>query len=139
MELVYPVQQYAWGKTGSQSAVALLAKSGNSDFTLDESAPYAELWLGTHPNGPAKLLKSGQSLKDYLDQNPDALGESTRAKFGDELPFLFKVLSVNKALSIQAHPDKELAQKLHAERPGKSCLQCIEDSKISPNLYFRSL
>ena len=29
----------------------------------------------------------------------------------------FKVLSVGKALSIQAHPDIALAKKLHAERP----------------------
>lgn len=28
-----------------------------------------------------------------------------------------QVLSVETALSIQAHPDKELAQRLHAERP----------------------
>jgi mannose-6-phosphate isomerase len=119
MELVYPVQQYAWGKMGCESAVATLAKSGNLDFEIDGSAPYAELWLGTHPNGPAKLMESGQSLKDFLEQNPDALGEPTRAQFGDQLPFLFKVLSVGKALSIQAHPDKELAQKLHKERPGK--------------------
>ena len=33
------------------------------------------------------------------------------------MPFLFKVLAVEKALSIQAHPHKELAQKLHAEFP----------------------
>jgi mannose-6-phosphate isomerase len=32
---------------------------------------------------------------------------------------LFKVLSVRTALSIQAHPNKELAQKLHAEFPDK--------------------
>ncbi|KAJ0400326.1 hypothetical protein ATCC90586_007785 [Pythium insidiosum] len=34
-----------------------------------------------------------------------------------ELPFLFKVLSVNKALSIQAHPDLALAKTLHAQFP----------------------
>jgi len=33
------------------------------------------------------------------------------------LPYLFKVLSVAKALSIQAHPDKALAGRLHAARP----------------------
>ena len=37
------------------------------------------------------------------------------AKHG--LPFLFKVLSVQTALSIQAHPDKDLAARLHAARP----------------------
>ncbi len=41
-----------------------------------------------------------------------------RARYGGgELPFLFKVLSVNKALSIQAHPDKALAEALHAQDP----------------------
>ena len=32
-----------------------------------------------------------------------------------KLPFLFKVLSINKALSIQAHPNKSLAERLHAK------------------------
>lgn len=36
-------------------------------------------------------------------------------KFGHKLPFLFKVLSIGKALSIQAHPNKKLAEKLHAK------------------------
>jgi mannose-6-phosphate isomerase len=46
--------------------------------------------------------------KAILDKYPNA-GEG-------HLPFLFKVLSIGKALSIQAHPDKKLAEKLHAER-----------------------
>ena len=33
------------------------------------------------------------------------------------LSFLFKVLSIRTALSIQAHPDKRLAGQLHAENP----------------------
>ena len=38
---------------------------------------------------------------------------------GGQLPFLFKVLSCGKTLSIQAHPDKHLAEKLHAENPSE--------------------
>ena len=33
------------------------------------------------------------------------------------MAFLFKLLAVDKALSIQAHPHKSLAEKLHAARP----------------------
>ncbi len=33
------------------------------------------------------------------------------------MPFLLKVLSVAKALSIQAHPDLTLAARLFKERP----------------------
>lgn len=37
--------------------------------------------------------------------------------YGQRLPFLFKVLSIRKALSIQAHPNKRLAEKLHERDP----------------------
>jgi len=36
---------------------------------------------------------------------------------GGQLPFLFKVLSAGKALSIQAHPDKTGAERLHDKDP----------------------
>ncbi len=49
------------------------------------------------------LKDSSKSLKEYLN--------------GQDLPFLFKILSVRTALSIQAHPDKELAISLHAADP----------------------
>lgn len=34
-----------------------------------------------------------------------------------DIPFLSKVLSVDTALSIQAHPDKKLAEVLHRTKP----------------------
>lgn len=58
--------------------------------------------MGTHPNGPSALWDSPEVPLSKLYPN---------------LPYLFKVLSVGTALSIQAHPDKKLAEKLHAERP----------------------
>jgi mannose-6-phosphate isomerase len=36
---------------------------------------------------------------------------------GEKLPFLFKLLSVNKSLSIQVHPTKEHAEYLHKNNP----------------------
>lgn len=47
---------------------------------------------------------------------PEAAGIPVRAG-QSALPYLFKVLSVSKALSIQAHPDKELAERLHRDAP----------------------
>lgn len=74
--------------------------------------------MGTHPNLPSKLASDGSSLKDHLEQNPQKLDERVRKHYGgDDLPFLFKVLAIGKALSIQAHPDKKLAQKLFKEKP----------------------
>ena len=47
--------------------------------------------------------------ESYLKKFPQKEGEKIN------MSFLFKVLSVAQALSIQAHPNKELAKKLHAK------------------------
>lgn len=106
MELRCTIQQYAWGKHGQNSEVALLNSSGDPDFMIDDAMPYAELWMGTHPNGPSLLKGSSQKLGDWIKAHPASLGAKVTEKFGVQLPFLFKVLSINQALSIQAHPDK---------------------------------
>ncbi|ELU00241.1 hypothetical protein CAPTEDRAFT_229052 [Capitella teleta] len=115
------VQQYAWGKLGSSSAVADLSRNDDPGFQLDESAPYAELWMGTHPKGPCFNSTTGESLSDFIKANPKCIGSSVAKQFPAEgqLPFLFKVLSVNKSLSIQAHPNKKHAEELHKRNPDK--------------------
>lgn len=105
MELKCAVQNYEWGKLGSDSKVAQLLGS-DPDFQISEKTPYAELWMGTHPNGPSSLKDINQTLTDWIQLNPNSLGLKSVEKFGNDLPFLFKVLSVKKALSIQAHPTK---------------------------------
>ena len=122
LRLQCKVQNYAWGNPGSSSAVAQLAHAGGSAETIDEGKPYAEFWMGTtHPNGPSFVVGSGDgksvALKDHLAANPHLVGEGDADSSDGSLPFLFKVLSVAKGLSIQAHPDKTLGAKLHAARP----------------------
>jgi mannose-6-phosphate isomerase len=73
--------------------------------------------MGTHPNGPSIVSESGISLKDYIEKHPQVLGEKSRQLFGDDLPYLLKVLSVNQALSIQAHPNKGHAEILFRDHP----------------------
>ena len=73
--------------------------------------------MGTHVSSPSKIARSGDLLSDYLKQNQDDIGEHTTNTSDGALPFLFKVLSIEKALSIQTHPDKATAEKLHAEQP----------------------
>ncbi|XP_074088826.1 mannose-6-phosphate isomerase [Macrotis lagotis] len=77
------------------------------------------MWMGTHPRGDAMIADthiSEKTLGQWITHNLTSLGPRVKETFQD-LPFLFKVLSVNKALSIQAHPDKELAVKLHSQAP----------------------
>lgn len=126
-ELDCVAQQYAWGKIGSNALVARLkAAQHEEEKVIDEEAPYAELWIGTHPNGMSKIaLPKGDAMEhvplvNYVQQNPEmhlgVMGESDPSEDYD-LTFLFKVLSINKVLSIQAHPDKQLAAQLFTDRP----------------------
>ncbi|CAM9241356.1 unnamed protein product [Chrysoparadoxa australica] len=116
------IQRYRWGKKGASSRVAQLKKREDEGFEVNEEEPYAELWMGTHPNGPSKISPCddldhdglGVFLIEHLETNPRNLGDLREV--GD-LPFMFKILSINQALSIQAHPDKPLAERLYATRP----------------------
>ncbi|WWC64943.1 mannose-6-phosphate isomerase, class I [Kwoniella dejecticola CBS 10117] len=114
------VQSYDWGKKGSASLAAQFGKASVDGFVIDEDKTYAELWMGTHPTLPSKLDDS-TLLSDYIKSNNGLVGDKVIKKFEDSqhgnLPFLFKVLSIGTALSIQAHPDKTLARKLFDERP----------------------
>ncbi|KAN0060435.1 Mannose-6-phosphate isomerase [Thecaphora frezii] len=132
-QIIPGVQCYDWGIKGSQSRVAQFAVATKQlNFTPADDKPCAELWMGTHPSCPSRVLLPGQTqqqqqdgdyptLSSHLAAHPELIGEAIAAKFSDEepgcLPFLFKVLSVGKALSIQAHPDKQLGKMLHQQRP----------------------
>ncbi|KAL7622702.1 Mannose-6-phosphate isomerase [Parahypoxylon ruwenzoriense] len=112
------VNSYDWGKIGSESAAAKFAAATPSDtLSIQSDKPYAELWMGTHPSNPSKDLESGRTLLELVEGNQMLLAPSIKARYGAKLPFLFKVLSINKALSIQAHPNKKLAEQLHAKDP----------------------
>ncbi|XP_045200418.2 mannose-6-phosphate isomerase-like [Mercenaria mercenaria] len=119
-ELKCASQNYHWGKIGKDSEVASLLSSGNSSFVVEDQTRYAELWMGTHPSGPSVIVipgKPSKPLSEWVSENPDKLGNSVKEKFGGSLPFLFKVLSVDKSLSIQAHPNKSHAEELHRRDP----------------------
>merc|ERR1712000_451943 len=109
------VNSYEWGKVGNDSAAARFAAATPSDdLKIESEKPYAELWMGSHPKNPSKHVDTGRTLNELFEQNKALLSTHITEKYGDRLPFLFKVLSINKALSIQAHPNKKLAEQLHA-------------------------
>ncbi len=74
----------------------------------------AELWMGAHPSAPSKVaLTDGEMLlPELIEKDPKGiLGEQTARRFGNKLPFLFKVLAAGSPLSIQAHPNKKQAEE----------------------------
>src|SRR5262245_63411722 len=82
------VQHYAWGDHAFLPGLLGEEPAGR---------PWAELWLGTHPNGPA-TLGDGRPLRDVTGP----------------LPYLLKVLAAAEPLSLQAHPSRAQAVAGHA-------------------------
>lgn len=117
-EVIPSVQNYEWGKIGAASAVSQLW-AGGLGLPQHEipNKPFAELWMGTHPSAPSRMVMEDGSQRLLRDA------------IGEELPYLFKVLSVAKALSVQAHPDIPLARKLHLQQP-----QNYKDANHKPEM-----
>ena len=103
--LCNPIRDYAWG---SHDALARL--TGRAYPT---AAPEAELWMGAHASAPSLVEADAGpvSLLEWIARDPVAvLGADVAARFGGELPFLFKVLAPAQALSIQTHPNAAQAR-----------------------------
>ena len=108
MNTAYKLQgihrHYEWG--GS----AFIPQLMQLDNTIGK--PFAEYWMGAHPSAPALVATSeGQKALDQMIQENKAhfLGSNIADQFGT-LPYLFKILDVEKMLSIQVHPSKENAE-----------------------------
>ncbi len=107
------IQNYAWGTRNSEAFIPELL-----GIDVEPDQAYAELWMGIHPNAPSSIidLEAGQlSLSRWLSDMPR---ERLAVNGGlSNLPYLLKVLSAGEALSIQAHPNKQDAERLHQLDP----------------------
>ena len=85
------------------------------DEINEEKIPFAELWMGVHPEGPSEIISQDGTesfpLPALIAEDPPLyLGEEGARNFGS-LPFLFKILAAAKPLSIQAHPNSTQARE----------------------------
>lgn len=131
-----PVRNYAWG---SKDFIPAMLGLKNRD-----QSPWAELWAGAHPASPSEveLEDSMVSLDDFISADPASLlGPECVKRFNGKLPFLLKILSAEKPLSIQTHPDKEQALRgfekensrgLPADSPERS----YKDAFWKPELLY---
>lgn len=123
MERLDPaVRHYDWG---SRTAIPDLLGLPASD------RPWAELWFGAHPQGPALVGRAGTPLDQAVAADPvAALGPEAAARFG-RLPFMVKVLAAARPLSLQTHPDAEAARAGCAREDGLGL------PRTSPERSFR--
>ncbi len=95
------VRPYPWG---TRDAIADLQRR-----PVPAPGPEAELWMGAHPSAPSGVVQT--TLDAVIAAAPEReLGRECAARFSGRLPFLLKVLSAGKALSIQVHPSRAQAE-----------------------------
>ncbi|MDI6049137.1 mannose-6-phosphate isomerase [Flavobacterium sp. XS2P24] len=96
---------------GGEKLKTLLNKPITSTIT-------GESWELSTVEGDISVVANGEwkgkSLTEIINDSPDEiLGTEVHARFGKQFPLLFKYLDAREDLSIQVHPNDELAKKRH--------------------------
>jgi mannose-6-phosphate isomerase len=122
---------YAWGSHSQNGVLPYLAEL--LDLS-DDGRPLAELWIGAHPSMPSAVHIDGEKvfLDALIRQFPnEILGQPCRAAGFQTLPFLMKILSCERPLSIQCHPNLKTAARLHEQFPAR-----YPDSNHKPEILL---
>ncbi|OOG71492.1 type I phosphomannose isomerase catalytic subunit [Flavobacterium sp. A45] len=110
----YPLQFNAILKEriwGGEKLKTILNKPITSHIT-------GESWELSTVEGDVSVVANGEYegklLTDLINEYPDEiLGTAVHERFGKQFPLLFKYLDAREDLSIQVHPNDELAKKRH--------------------------
>lgn len=111
---LYPLQFYPILKEriwGGEKLKTVLHKDITSKIT-------GESWELSAVNGDVSIIANGElkgtSLQELIDNSPDEiLGTKVSNRFGKQFPLLFKFIDAREDLSIQVHPNDELAKERH--------------------------
>lgn len=99
----------------------------------------------------SKGILKGKSLNELINKYPESvLGTKVYQQFGKQFPLLFKYLDAREDLSIQVHPNDELAAKRHnsfgktemwyvMQADANASLIVGFKEKSSPEAYLKSL
>ena len=101
--------------------------------------PIGESWeVSAVPSSTSVVsngVYAGKDLASVISISPaHFLGGPVARKYGGKLPLLVKFIDAEKDLSIQVHPDDEMAQREHGKM-GKSEIWYIIDAKPGSFLY----
>jgi len=122
------LKERLWGGTKLKD---VLDKNSTSAIT-------GESWEISTVPGDISLVANGKlagtSLESIIKKQPQALlGKSVYEKFGSEFPILIKFIDAKQDLSIQLHPNDELAKKRH-DSFGKTEMWYVMDANQDAEL-----
>ncbi|MCL9776542.1 mannose-6-phosphate isomerase, class I [Vibrio methylphosphonaticus] len=129
------IQNYAWGSISSMRELF--------GFKNELQEPQAEVWMGSHPKGCSMVTVDQHLiyLSELINKNKSAYLSTDIAQEFGELPFLFKILAAEKALSVQVHPNKHqaeigFAKEEQAKIPLTAGHRNYKDSNHKPELVY---
>lgn len=97
---------------GGQKLADILGKKKGKKTKIGES------WEISGLQGDVSIVSNGflegNSLQEIIEiYMGDIVGEQVYSKFGEEFPLLIKFIDAQDVLSVQVHPDDEVAMKKH--------------------------
>lgn len=107
---------------------------------LPTGIPVGESWELSGVEGDVSVVASGALRENSLSElievyMGDLVGEKVFATYGHEFPILIKLIDAADVLSIQVHPDDELAAERH-DSFGKTEMWYIIDNEPDASLYL---
>lgn len=137
--MLYPIKFKPRVKERIWGGHAIAAKKGKAAGRLSADKLYGESWDISSVNGDVSVVSNGflkgNNLEEIIEvYMGDLVGEKVFDKFGLEFPLLIKYLDCNDVLSVQVHPDDELAVERHNSY-GKTEMWYVADCKPGAALY----
>ncbi len=131
LKFIPQIHEKIWGGT---KLLNELGKPGNQELLAGESWEISGVQdhISEVANGPL----AGNSLQDLCEIfMGELMGDTVYEQFGIEFPLLVKFIDANDDLSIQVHPNDELAKERH-KAYGKTEMWYILQADPGAKLYF---
>ena len=128
------IKERIWG--GS----AILQKRKSACARLPKDKLYGESWDLSSVKGDVSVATNGflkgNNLEELIEvYMGDLVGEGNFERYGTLFPLLIKYLDCNDRLSVQVHPDDELAEERHSSY-GKTEAWYVADCKPGAAIYL---
>ena len=143
--MLYPIKFKPRVKERIWGGKAILERKGKAVSRLAKDKLYGESWDLSSVKGDISVVANGMLKGNNLEEiievyMGELVGEQNFERYGLEFPLLIKYLDCNDRLSVQVHPNDELAEERH-QSFGKTEAWYIAECKEGAAIYlgFRDL
>lgn len=138
--MLYPIKFKPRVKERIWGGKAILERKGKAVGRLAKNKLYGESWDLSSVKGDISVVANGMLKGNNLEEiievyMGELVGEQNFERYGLEFPLLIKYLDCNDRLSVQVHPNDELAEERH-QSFGKTEAWYIAECKEGAAIYL---